>query len=250
MPALREHKSRGMRGTAWATSLLTWLLTVVVLLAGRPLSARAYAEIVQADAIHRALQYTGLGAQEQVVVTAERTTVPADDNVPFLQLAGKVVWRVVFKNVRIAVRVGEKTYENPTIRELEVWLDRNTGLLYKVISPFPADESPSTRPALLQRERDVAQGPVRYDGVPTEMPGVDLMEAIQSTEDEGLGGATKAKQIEALYVVWRHTVYGADPDAETLPPPLPCYETPCRRWVITYRYLPPLKDVSVPRGCV
>ena len=78
-----------------------------------------------------------------------------------------------------------------------------------------------------------------YDGLPIEMPRINLIQALQSVA-EGLGGTTQAKQIEALYVLSRRTV-----SKETVPTAVPCREAPCTRWEITLRYLPPVRPIGL-----
>jgi len=132
------------------------LSAAVLTFAAQASGLGAPVEISQADTIKLALQYTGLGEEKDVTVSARRENAPEDDNVPFLRLGGKPVWRVRLDNVRLTVRdPSGKTYENPTIHRLDVFLDRANGSLLKIVSPFPADVDPSTRPSLAKREQDM-----------------------------------------------------------------------------------------------
>ncbi len=197
------------------------------------------AQIGQVQAIGRALDYTGLGVQPEVTVSADRTTVPADDDVPFLRLAGKAAWRVTLDNVRIIIRGSDgKAYENPIIHRLDVWLDRADGRLFKIISPPPPDVDPSLRASLAQREASVKSGPERYVGLPEVLPAVKFMDTLQPGRSVG---ARTAKQVEGLYVLVR------DATAEEIPD-VPCRQTPCARWIISTRYLPPTPYFGLPPG--
>ena len=218
--------------TVRLTALLTAMLLTIGLAPHGVQAISVVIEISQTDAVKRAFDYTGLGVQPDVTVSAEATTVPADDDVPFLRLAGKPAWRVTLDNVRIITRGPDgKAYENPNIHRLDVWLDRADGRLLKIISPLPADIGPSAQPTLAEREDWMERGPERYEGLPPEMPRIDFMRALQSAADAG-GRTTAAKQIEALYVLVRHAVKQDTPY-------LPCRNTPCPRWMITCRYVPP-----------
>lgn len=198
--------------------------------------------ISQADATERALRYTGLGDQPQIRISAEPGIVPADDNVPFLQLAGRSVWRVVMKDVRILIRDADGVaHVNPSIRELEVLLDHTDGRLLKITSPSPPDQDPARKqPASGEREESVASRLERYEGVAPELPQVTFVAALQSTQDQGIGGATQAKQIEALYVLVRRTAGPEENLPEAQDVEMPCWRNPCQRWIITFRYLPPV----------
>jgi hypothetical protein len=190
--------------------------------------------ITQQQAIARAFEYTGLGVQPQVTASAELTTVPADDNVPFLRIAGKPAWRVTLDKVRLVAR-DEKgnVIENPTIHRLDVWLNAADGRLLKVISPFPEGMDPSTRPTLAQREDWMTRSAERYYGVPTEMPTLNFMQALESA---GPHGAAMAKQLEGLYVFYKEGVG----EGETVCP-ASGKPSPCPLWEITMRYLPPFE---------
>lgn len=210
----------------------TLVLAVVGFAPHYPVVAAALSEITEADALKRALEYTGLAVQPQVTLSAERTAVPADEDVPFLRLGGKPAWRVSLSNVRLVVRGPDgKPYENPRISRLHVWIDTTDGRLLKIESPFPGDVTPTTRRSIPERETGVEHRGERYEGLPAELPRINFMQALQSVA-EGFGGTVTAKQIEGLYVLVRHLT-----PHET--PLLPCRDTPCPRWVITLRYLPP-----------
>jgi len=214
-----------VRAVVTATAVIVSLIACGLVLAASP-------EISEADAVRLAFQYTGVGDQKDITLTASRENIAADDNVPFLRLAGRPAWRVRLDNVRIVVRgPSGETYENPLIHRLDVFLDAGNGRLLKIISPFPPDAAPATQPTLAQREKRMRYE--RYDGLPPEIPGVNFMQALQSAQ-EGLGGATKAKQIEALYVLFRRTV------PVEIAPIAECRDAPCPRWLVTLRYLPPI----------
>ncbi len=201
----------------------------------------ASSEISQEQAISRALQYSGLGVQPEVTVSAEATTVPADDDVPFLRLAGKPAWRITLDNVRIVTRGPDgKAYENPYIHSLDVWLDRADGRLFKIISPPPPDVDASLKATLALREASVKSGPKRYVGLPAEMPRVNFIQMLQSRPG-GTGGPTEYKQVEALYVLLRQV------DVEESPS-FPCRDKPCPRWITSTRYLPPTPFFGLPPG--
>jgi len=211
--------------------ILPMLVTLAPLACGVALGHDAWV-VSQAEAVKRALDYTGLGVQPHVTVSAEATTVPADDDVPFLRLAGKPAWRVTLDNVTLAVRGRTgKVHENPTIRRLDVWLDRADGRLLKIVSPHPVGVDPPTSPSSASLEGRLEGMGQRFEGVPAEMPRINFMQGLQSIT-EGIGGTSMAKQVEAIYVLLRHTI-----SEDT--PYMPCRKAPCPRWIITLRYLPP-----------
>ena len=57
------------------------------------------------DAIKLALQLTGFAEQEGVTAAAKLETLSAADDVPFLRLACRTVWRVKLENLEIIVPV-------------------------------------------------------------------------------------------------------------------------------------------------
>jgi hypothetical protein len=221
------------------------LLTATLLVSASSAQAVAVttapAEITQEQAIARAFEYTGLGLQPDVTTSAQATTVPADDDVPFLRLAGKPAWRVTLDNVRLLARGADgKAYVNPYIHRLDVWLDRSDGRLFKIISPDPPGVDLSLKATRAQREKGVESGPHRYVGLPAEMPGVNFVEALNCIS-QSIGGVTTCKQIEGLYVLLRQV------DVEESPE-FPCRDNPCPRWILGTRYLPPTPCFGCPPG--
>ena len=203
------------------------------------------------DAIKLALEITGLVGKEVVTAAARLETLSAADDVPFLRLAGRTVWRVKLEDVEIIVRGPAhgneyelpwhrepegKTYKNESINELDVLLDKATGKLVKIISPLPEDIDPATQASLAEQEEWMQDHRESYEDLADEPPSITFLEALQAAA-EGLGGVPEARQIEAVCVSYRRVssqaslAYGS---------PGPCHDAACPRWFVTLRYLPPI----------
>ncbi|MDH4155843.1 MAG: hypothetical protein OEW00_01015 [candidate division Zixibacteria bacterium] len=122
-------------------------LTPFVLLAFCCTSSAAAAErgaiTSKAEALEIASQYTGLerdlAISDSLADAMTRITVMHDDNIPFLSdsIEGKSAWVVTFRNV-IVQQEAHKGLENQpqAVMDFEVYLDKETGKLFKVVSPI------------------------------------------------------------------------------------------------------------------
>ncbi len=218
----------------------------VALLLGGTICCNGFAQaggLDKAQAMRKALAITGLADTKGIQISAIQEKLKEADEPPSLRLAGQAVWRVSLKNVKIVVRNPERpgkfgkpwhredggtVCEHQTIHSLDILIDKPTGNLIKIRSPYV-----SGYPSRLSEAENLKASSERYVGVPKVAPKVNLLEALQATY-EGLGHTLEAKQIEAAYVLFQTEV------------PSPCHDTPCPVWAIVLKGVPPMG--TVPAG--
>jgi hypothetical protein len=186
-------------------------------------------------AIEAAYNQTGF-SPDGVTVTLNDEVLSDADNIPFMSLTGKPIWRVTLSGVNIAVKHGDKLMTNDKIHTIDVYLDKNSLQIIKVTTNTGSlpDSDYYNYDTPRYRTRDYQNSGYLSMTIPQQSPGVTLAKALQSAED-GLGGVTLTPQFDAIYVEYTKKYYITEPDEKIIPK----VTAPMRGWFITLKYLPP-----------
>jgi|GEM_PF-2568730 len=213
--------------------LVTALLVVTFYYVNKLLAVDQTAE--QQAAIEAAYRQTGF-SPDGLTATVRNEVLSEANNIPFMNLTGKSVWRITIDGINITVKHGDKVITNDKIHSLDVFLDKDSMQIIKVTTntgSLPDSDyynfySP-----------DYQTGYFKSNGIssmatPQQKPGVTLVQALQSAED-GLGGITQTPQFEAIYVVYTKKSYTYQPDDKIVLN----MTAPVNGWFVTLKYLPP-----------
>lgn len=170
------------------------------------LTTDIYADVklkTEADVDAYADKITGFNFIKGIKKSFKRETI-IDDNTPFLhkQINGRNAWVVEYKDFKLEPRTvpGEGKYKH----NFKVYIDSNDGTILKITSKYEGyDPNLLPEPNALSAEQQLLSGTGEiYLGFPKGPPKVSLFDAM----DVCVGNPVQAKEIEALYVLWKSRV--------------------------------------------